>query len=93
MQGERLYSPDGSVFLVPQADMNLVLYNAYAVQQYGGTTAVAAIWQSGTARPQGIIQGFPPGVLAMQQVNMRSPLVHSSWEPGTGTCVWRPRSS
>jgi hypothetical protein len=71
MQDERLYSADGSVFLVPQSDGNLVLYNAYAVQQFGGTTTVAAIWNSGTYNT-----GAPqPFVLAMQQVLRRSTLV------------------
>ena len=63
-QAERLYSPDGSTFLVAQTDGNLVLYSAYAVQQFGGTTSFAAIWQSGTYN-----NGGPqPFTLAMQQV-------------------------
>ena len=52
------------MFLVPQTDGNLVLYNAYAVQQMGGTSPLAAIWNSGTYN-----NGGPqPFVLAMQQV-------------------------
>ena len=71
MQDERLYSADGSVFLVPQSDGNLVLYNAYAVEQFGGTTVLAALWESGTYN-----NGGPqPFVLAMQQVLRRSTLV------------------
>ena len=71
MQDERLYSADGSVFLVPQSDGNLVLYNTYAVEHFGGTTVLAALWESGTYN-----NGGPqPFVLAMQQVLRRSTLV------------------
>ena len=64
MQAERLYSPDGSAFLVPQTDGNLVVYNAYAVAKLGHTAPEAALWQSGT-----YLNGGPqPFVLAMQQV-------------------------
>ena len=63
-QAERLYSSDGSVFLVPQTDGNLVLYNAYAVARLGHTAVEAALWQSGTyGNP-----GPQPYILAMQQV-------------------------
>lgn len=69
LQAERLYSADGSVFLVAQTDGNLVIYNAYAVQQFGGTTPVAALWASNTYN-----NGGPqPFILAMQQVTPEPP--------------------
>ena len=69
LQAERLYSPDGSVFLVPQTDGNLVIYNAHAVAKLGHTAVEAAIWQSGTYN-----NGGPqPFVLAMQQVTPEPP--------------------
>ena len=65
LQAERLYSPDRSVFLVPQTDGNLVIYNAYAVAKLGHTAAEAAIWESGTYN-----NGGPqPFTLAMQEVS------------------------
>lgn len=69
MQAERLYSPGGSAFLVPQTDGNLVMYNAYAVAQLGHTAAEAALWQSGTYN-----NGGPqPFTLAMQKVGTGCP--------------------
>ena len=77
LQAERLYSSDGSVFIVPQTDGNLVLYNAYAVAQLGHTAVQAALWQSGTYGNS----GPQPFILAMQQVIMcTGRLVNIIWQ-------------
>ncbi len=62
-QGEPLPSNDGKVFLIVQADGNLVLYNSMAYSMFGPAPA-SAIWASGTYGNA----GPTPFSLAMQTV-------------------------
>ena len=67
MQGVRLNSTDGSVFLLAGTDGGVSLLNAANYAVYGNTPA-AQIWVSGTA---GSYSGT--SYLIMQSVSRRSP--------------------
>jgi hypothetical protein len=69
-QGVQLASTDGSVYLVAQADGDLVLYNANLVNNQYGTTPAAAVWYSGTSSAAG------PFTVLMQEARLISPHAH-----------------
>ena len=65
LQGVQLPSLDKKVFLLPQTDGNLVLYNQSLVGTYG-TTQAAAIWYSGVHCAQFIARLTIPACLRLE---------------------------